>query len=230
MALVLGVPSVAEAAPKPKKYASCAALNKDYPRGITYSKRWQREAVKGGYLAPKVVNYNIYERNDHLEPGLFDGPIGSICVVRPAVAPSAVQALSATSTLKNQILLTWIAPETTGPDPLVYDVYRDGVKVVEGLSTKSFVDQGLADGAQHSYEVVARNPIGETRLGVVGKTAPAPTAPSTPPPAAPAAPSGIRYANCDAARAAGVTPIRRGTPTYDANRHLDRDGDGVACE
>lgn len=43
--------------------------------------------------------------------------------------------------------------------------------------------------------------------------------------------SGVRsYANCSAARAAGVTPIRRGTKLYAANRDLDRDGDGVACE
>lgn len=42
----------------------------------------------------------------------------------------------------------------------------------------------------------------------------------------------VRYANCTAARAAGVTPIRRATnPTlYAANRHMDRDGDGIACE
>jgi len=38
------------------------------------------------------------------------------------------------------------------------------------------------------------------------------------------------YRTCADARAAGVTPIRTGTPLYDANRHLDRDGDGVACE
>ncbi|GAA3751720.1 excalibur calcium-binding domain-containing protein [Streptomyces tremellae] len=36
------------------------------------------------------------------------------------------------------------------------------------------------------------------------------------------------YANCTAARAAGVTPLYRGQPGYD--NHLDRDGDGVACE
>ena len=36
------------------------------------------------------------------------------------------------------------------------------------------------------------------------------------------------YANCSEARAAGVTPIRRGQPGYGS--HLDRDGDGVACE
>jgi hypothetical protein len=41
---------------------------------------------------------------------------------------------------------------------------------------------------------------------------------------------GHTYANCDAARAAGVAPIMRGTPEYDANPSLDRDRDGVACE
>jgi hypothetical protein len=36
------------------------------------------------------------------------------------------------------------------------------------------------------------------------------------------------YANCSAVRAAGAAPIRTGDPGYDS--HLDRDGDGVACE
>jgi hypothetical protein len=38
------------------------------------------------------------------------------------------------------------------------------------------------------------------------------------------------FANCDAARAAGAAPLQRGTAEYEANPHLDRDGDGVACE
>jgi hypothetical protein len=38
------------------------------------------------------------------------------------------------------------------------------------------------------------------------------------------------YENCSAARAAGVTPIRRGTKLYAANRDLDGDDDGIACE
>jgi Excalibur calcium-binding domain/Protein of unknown function (DUF1524) len=42
--------------------------------------------------------------------------------------------------------------------------------------------------------------------------------------------AGHVYANCTAARAAGVTPILRGTPDYAANPELDRDHDGVACE
>ena len=40
--------------------------------------------------------------------------------------------------------------------------------------------------------------------------------------------SAASYPNCDAARAAGVAPIRIGEPGYGA--HLDRDNDGVACE
>ncbi|WP_439330234.1 excalibur calcium-binding domain-containing protein [Glycomyces arizonensis] len=34
--------------------------------------------------------------------------------------------------------------------------------------------------------------------------------------------------HCDAARAAGAAQVRRGDPGYGS--HLDRDGDGVACE
>jgi hypothetical protein len=50
-------------------------------------------------------------------------------------------------------------------------------------------------------------------------------------PKAPAPSSGVQvFANCTAARAAGVTPIRRGTKLYAANTDLDRDGDGIACE
>ncbi|ORB67160.1 calcium-binding protein [Mycolicibacterium tusciae] len=36
------------------------------------------------------------------------------------------------------------------------------------------------------------------------------------------------YRNCAAARDAGVTPILQGQDGY--AEHLDRDGDGVACE
>ncbi|MFL1378037.1 MULTISPECIES: excalibur calcium-binding domain-containing protein [unclassified Nocardiopsis] len=38
----------------------------------------------------------------------------------------------------------------------------------------------------------------------------------------------VYYQNCDAARAAGAAPVRRGDPGYGS--HLDRDGDGVGCE
>jgi len=37
----------------------------------------------------------------------------------------------------------------------------------------------------------------------------------------------VYYENCDAVRAAGAAPIRRGEPGY--ARHLDRDNDGQGC-
>ena len=52
--------------------------------------------------------------------------------------------------------------------------------------------------------------------------APAPEAPAQP------APATAFYANCDAVRAAGASPLYAGQPGY--SRKLDRDGDGVACE
>jgi len=36
------------------------------------------------------------------------------------------------------------------------------------------------------------------------------------------------FPSCSAARASQATPIRQGEPGY--GRHLDRDGDGVACD
>ncbi|MUL83497.1 MULTISPECIES: excalibur calcium-binding domain-containing protein [unclassified Mycolicibacterium] len=36
------------------------------------------------------------------------------------------------------------------------------------------------------------------------------------------------YKNCAAARQAGAAPIHQGEPGYAS--HLDRDGDGIACE
>lgn len=43
------------------------------------------------------------------------------------------------------------------------------------------------------------------------------------------APALSAFANCSEARAAGAAaPVRRGDPGY--GTHLDRDGDGIACE
>jgi hypothetical protein len=38
----------------------------------------------------------------------------------------------------------------------------------------------------------------------------------------------VYYPSCAAAREAGVTPLYKGDPGY--GRHLNRDGDGIACE
>ena len=57
--------------------------------------------------------------------------------------------------------------------------------------------------------------------------------PQVPDVSAPTPPPGVeRYANCTEARAAGVTPIIQAMnpELYEVNSHMDRDGDGVACE
>lgn len=38
----------------------------------------------------------------------------------------------------------------------------------------------------------------------------------------------VYYRSCAEAREAGAAPLRIGDPGY--GRHLDRDGDGIACE
>ena len=54
-----------------------------------------------------------------------------------------------------------------------------------------------------------------------------PTAPTTPT-SPTSGGGGTTFADCAAVRAAGADPIHRGDPGYSG--HLDRDGDGVACE
>ena len=57
--------------------------------------------------------------------------------------------------------------------------------------------------------------------------------PQAPDASEPTAPSDItRYANCTEARAAGVTPIIQAVnpELYAVNSHMDRDGDGIACQ
>ena len=38
----------------------------------------------------------------------------------------------------------------------------------------------------------------------------------------------VHFASCASVKAARATPLRRGDPGY--GRHLDPDGDGIACE
>lgn len=67
-------------------------------------------------------------------------------------------------------------------------------------------------------------------LGVgADKAEPKQTTPTTQPSGTPTTQSqDVTYANCQAVKDAGKAPIRRGDPGYGS--HLDRNGDGVACE
>lgn len=82
---------------------------------------------------------------------------------------------------------------------------------------KRFIRRGL-NGCKRAITVPPRASVGAST------GSPQPTPSPTP------GGSPIRYQNCDAARAAGVAPLRAPSALYNANTHLDRDGDGVACE
>jgi hypothetical protein len=69
-----------------------------------------------------------------------------------------------------------------------------------------------------------------TTAGGSSSNAPVSTRSSTPP-ATTATTSAVRvFQNCTAARAAGEAPMYAPSALYKANKRLDRDKDGVACE
>lgn len=84
---------------------------------------------------------------------------------------------------------------------------------------------------QAGYTVTAEQ-AQQAALAAGAAATPSPTSTPTPtqvPTKAPTqSPANVYYENCDAARAAGAAPVRTGDPGYGS--HLDRDGDGVACE
>ncbi|WP_405662966.1 excalibur calcium-binding domain-containing protein [Streptomyces sp. NBC_01166] len=114
-----------------------------------------------------------------------------------------------------------------------------GTVTAEGTTLVYTPAAGYAGEDEFTYEVAVKGkgPAGDSavvRITVSEPTpspTPKPTPTVTPAPKAkatkPAAPS-VYYENCDAARAAGAAPVRRGDPGYAA--HLDRDDDGVGCE
>ena len=78
------------------------------------------------------------------------------------------------------------------------------------------------NGGYHCHRGGGPAPPAQPRYVPANQLAPSGYGASTPPR------SGGAFANCDAARAAGAAPVRRGDPGYGS--HLDRDNDGIGCE
>ena len=100
-----------------------------------------------------------------------------------------------------------------------------------GADAEAKIQQQAAVLEQRSAELDQRETALTTRESALRsiEQAPAPAAaPVVVPEPAPAPAASAYYENCDAARAAGAAPVRTGDPGYGG--HLDRDGDGVACE
>ncbi|MER6649852.1 excalibur calcium-binding domain-containing protein [Streptomyces sp. NPDC000971] len=118
-----------------------------------------------------------------------------------------------------------------------------GTVTVEGATFVYTPADGYAGEDEFTYQVALKakseGTADDSAVVRITVSEPAPTPTPTPKPTPtvsrtpaakatkPAEPA-VSYENCDAARAAGAAPVRRGEPGYAA--HLDRDGDGVGCE
>ena len=157
--LALGLAAPAQAAQPAKKYYSCTALWKKYPRGIVASKLMADLVVKAGFLRPQVrlVDYFDNFGNKRLTVDLM------VCrVAPPEVVPSTPAIASAwASTLELTIKAVWSTPANAGMR-VVYDVYLNGTKVNEGLTVTSYEWSNLAPATAYTIGVVARNPAGSS--------------------------------------------------------------------
>ncbi|MCX4823367.1 excalibur calcium-binding domain-containing protein [Streptomyces sp. NBC_01142] len=105
-----------------------------------------------------------------------------------------------------------------------------GTATVDGSTIVYTPSRGYGGADEFTYRLDAKGAEPLTGTAVVRITVAAPTPTPTPTPAKPKkpAPPRVSYTNCTAVRAAGAAPIHTGDPGY--GPHLDRDGDGVACE
>lgn len=95
------------------------------------------------------------------------------------------------------------------------------------------VAAALADVEARTVDLTARETdlanreaaLATAQASAAQQAAPAPAAAA---PAVSSPSTSVYFDNCDAARAAGAAPVRRGDPGYRAG--LDRDNDGVGCE
>jgi len=173
----------AQASPKPKKYATCAALNVAFPHGVSANTDAATAIEAARFYRPNVskATYNLNIR--------FDTPRnGTVCEVSvPAVAPGPVTGLVVTASTTDRIDIRWSAPADDGGSPITsYKVTSTG-----GLVTvvgSGAIINGLSAGTSYSYTVAAVNVAGESSpLSSSSSTLAATT---TPAPAATAATDG----------------------------------------
>lgn len=205
-------------------FKDCSMFNAKYPTGVARSVQEAIAIALRGFERPSV-NRKVYAKARKANKRLGSPADGVLCEVPlPVTIPSPPRDVTSALGATRAVYLQWNVPESNGNAPITgYVVRGPGSITIQG--NKATVSD-LSPDTEYTFEVRAVNVAGESAPASLTVRTNAEAAP------APATPSGsaTRYANCSAARAAGVTPIRRGTPLYDANRHLDRDGDGVACE
>lgn len=114
------------------------------------------------------------------------------------------------------------APSTYTPKPLVTTPIAEPTSVAP-VAPSSPTQVAPVEDAPAQENVVEQAPADQPAYLV--PPAPAETFPAE---QAPAPAAGTYYKNCSEAKAQGAAPLYAGQDGY--GKHLDRDGDGIACE
>ncbi|MGY2127447.1 fibronectin type III domain-containing protein [Blastococcus sp. SYSU DS0617] len=208
-------------------------------RGSTLVKATAAKASARRLTVTGLTNGVTYTLNVSARSAVGTGtPSARSAEVTPVGAPGSPR-LGKPTTGNRAAVVRWAAPASDGGAPItgyVIRAYRGKtlVRTVNAsASARRATVTGLTNGVPHTLTISARNAKGvgtpSARSSAVTPSARAPKpAPRPAPKAAPRPAPATYYANCDAVRAAGAAPIRRGQPGYSTK--LDRDGDGVGCE
>lgn len=233
-ALMVPVTGSATAAPM-AKFNTCKQLHKKFPSGIAVSRSSAKYAEDTGMQRPAVRTRLFYRVMGRLKQD-----VGVICpVAAPVSIPETPIGFKASIAGEESVLLEWDEPYDRRPSAPTYEVRGPGV--VETQFSGYARVEGLEPGTTYEFLLVAVNSAGESApasLSVTTRARPQYEIPDTgTPEPLPTFDSGYSsagyYPTCADARRAGVQlPIRdfEQPDLYYANTHLDRDGDGSACE
>lgn len=139
------------------------------------------------------------------------GATGAALLLLPLIGPDTVGAAETAGPLPTVTAAALPQPTVTVTAPASAELAR----------REAELQQRSAQLDQREQAIAARE--AEVQSAPVEEEPPAVEAPAPEPPA-----TSVYYENCDAARAAGDTPLYEGDPGYRSG--LDRDSDGVACE
>lgn len=153
-----------------------------------------------------------------------------VLVVAGTVINRAVHPVLAVDTS----ILGFAAPELPGPtiapgvEPDAASDARQPVDPASDDREEPIPSPSQTSGTETEPLVAPTSPA-EVSVAVAPPEQAAPAAPTPTPSAAPSTPTPqVKYANCDAVRAAGAAPIHPGDPGW--QKKFDRDGDGVGCD
>lgn len=185
MAATAGLPYAASAAAltsqsesavqaKVPNYATCKKLNKRFRAGVVASRYFADRAVEQGFLRPKIKPAVYYANY----PRLKGKVIGVMCPAFPAMKlptpPANVR--GSTSDSSAMVFINWDNPAAGNEQgTLVFDIYRDGALVAEGLEPSiwnQYLFRDLTPGQTYTVAVLARNALGSSELTATSVTVP----------------------------------------------------------